>query len=239
MSSVEIVLSLILMLAVCAALVQAVNALFAQERQFYRQNFRRDRLIVDGVVIGLYLLVMFMVCTVYVAFHYEPMVLYLAMLLLVGVTLLVFIRYMLRHRSSLVRGAVIAFLAWFGVVLYLTLFSRIGGAGRSTAVMTPFRGLSQAMEQRSLEPLTHALLNLLLFLPFGYLIPCMNPAHLSRAGFAALGGLVVSTTIEGVQMISGLGMCDIDDIIANAAGAAVGYGLYLMLRQIRRNWRLT
>ena len=58
-------------------------------------------------------------------------------------------------------------------------------------------------------------------------------------GFAALGGLVVSTTIEGVQMISGLGMCDIDDIIANATGAAVGYGLYLMLRQIRRNWRLT
>ncbi|MGN1370252.1 MAG: VanZ family protein [Aristaeellaceae bacterium] len=239
MSSVEVILSLVVLLAVGAALVQAVNALFAQERQFYRQNYHRDRLIVDVVVVVLYALFAALVGTVYVAFHYEPLVLYLTMLCLVVITLVLLIRYILKHRESLVRGALIAFLVWFGVVLYLTLFSRIGDKNRVVVDMTPFRWLSEAIAAGSLEPMQHFLLNVLLFLPFGYLLPCMDPRHLSRISFAALSGLVASTVIETIQMVAGLGWCDMDDIIANALGAAIGYGLYRLLAQIRKNWLLT
>ncbi|MGN0777513.1 MAG: VanZ family protein [Aristaeellaceae bacterium] len=239
MSSVEVILSLLVLLAIGAALVQAVNALFAQERRFYRRNYHRDRLIVDIVVIVLYTLFAALVGTVYVAFRYEPMVLYLTMLCLVVITVVVVVRYILMHREFLVRRAMAAFLVWFGVVLYLTLFSRIGDKQQTVVEMTPFRSLTQAMAEGSLEPLQHFFLNMLLFLPFGYLMPCMEPRHLSRLSFAALSGLVASTVIETIQMVAGLGFCDVDDIIANALGAAVGYGLYRLMAQIRRNWQLT
>ncbi|MGN0742343.1 MAG: VanZ family protein [Candidatus Fimadaptatus sp.] len=232
-------MSILVMLAIGAALLQAVNALFAQERQYYRSNYYRDRLIVDAVVVVLYALLAALVGTVYVAFRYEPLVLYLTMLCLVVISVAMMLRYMLRYRAKLVRGALWALLAWFGAVLYVTLFSRMGDRGGYGSDMTPFRGVSQAIAEGSLEPMQHFFLNMLLFLPFGYILPCVEPSHLARISFAALGGLVTSTVIETVQMVAGLGFCDIDDIIANTLGAAVGYGLYRLLMQIRRNWRLT
>ena len=238
MSFVAVILSLILMGSIGIALLQAVNALFLQERRFYYQHYHRDLLLVDGVVLLMYLLMAGMVAYIYTAFHYEPLVLLFSMLLLLLVSVVLLSRHLLAHRDTMNRGQVIAFAVWLAVVLYLTLFSRRSDYRSSMAVMTPFRGVTQAIEERSLLPLEHAFLNVLLFVPFGFLIPGCNPTALSRAGFSILGGLVVSTVIEGLQMILGLGYCDIDDIMANALGAAVGYGGDCLLRQVRKNWRV-
>ena len=238
MTGVAIVLSVILTLAIGVALLQVVNALFAQERQYNHRNYRRDLMIVDAVVLLLYLLLAGLIAMLYVAFRYDPLVLYLPIALLVAAAVALLLRHLYRHRDTLARGGMAAFLLWFGIVLYLTLFSRIGKVEQMQAVMTPFRGVAAAIRDRSLAPLEHSFLNVLLFVPFGFLIPCVNPRCLGRAGFALLGGIVASTLIEGLQMIFGIGFCDIDDIIANAIGAAVGYVLYRLHRQIQRNWRL-
>ena len=136
------------------------------------------------------------------------------------------------------RAGVILYLLWLAVVLYLTLFSRVGNqGGRAMALMKPFHGLSEAIAQRSFEPLNHALLNILLFVPFGFFIPRAN-IRLSHAGLILLCGIVTSTLIEGLQFILRLGYCDIDDIVANALGAVVGYGVYSLFRRIGSNWRM-
>lgn len=237
MSVAAIILSLIVLAAIGVAMLQLANALFARERQYYQWNYHRDILLMDAVVLVLYLLLSAMVVYVYVAFRFEPMVLYCWMLLLVVLSIILLARHIWMNRESMKVPMAIGFALWFLIVLYLTLFSRVGTSQGMQVDLTPFRGISAALEQRSLEPLTHVFLNVLLFIPFGYLLPCCNPVALSRAGFAILGGLIASTVIEGLQMVLGLGMCDIDDIIANALGAIIGYLGYLLWRQIQKNWK--
>lgn len=238
MSLVAMILSLILLGGIGIALLQTVNALFFQERRFYRWHYHRDMILVDTVVLLMYLMIAGMVAYIYTAFHYEPLVLLCFMVLLLAVSVAMLARHICRHLDTMVYSWVAAFAAWSAVVLYLTLFSRMDGPRSYAAVMTPFRGVAAAMEERSLVPLGHVFLNILLFVPFGFLLPCCNPKALSRAGFAILGGLVVSTVIEGLQMLLGLGYCDIDDIMANALGAAIGYGGYRLYGQVKKNWRL-
>ena len=236
MSVAAIILSFILVAAFGVALIQTANTLFAQERQYYHWHYHRDILLMDAVLLVMYLMLSGLIIYIYVAFAYEPLVLFCAVALLAAASVAMLARHVWRQRACFQRGQVIAFCLWFGVVLYLTLFSRAGGDSRSLSVMTPFRGVAEAMERQSLKPLEHAFLNVLLFVPFGFLIPGCNPAALGRAGFAILGGLITSTIIEGTQMALGLGVCDIDDIIANALGAAVGYVVYLLWTQVKKNW---
>lgn len=237
MSVAAIILSLIVLAAIGVAMLQMVNALFARERQYYQWNYHRDILLMDVVVFVLYLLLSAMVVYVYVAFRFEPMVLYCWMLILVVLSVILLVRHIWKNREGMKAPMAIGFVLWFLVVLYLTLFSRVGNSQSTQVDMTPFRGIMEAMEQHSLEPLSHAFLNVMLFVPFGYLIPASNPPALSRAGFAVFGGLITSTVIEGLQMVLGLGMCDIDDIIANALGAIIGYLGYCLWKQIQRNWK--
>ena len=238
MSGVAVVLFVIITLAIGAGLLQVVNAIFSQARQYNPRNYYRDRMLVDVIVMILYLLLTGLISILYVAFRYDPLVLYVPIALVVAAAVVLLVRYILQHRDTLALGGLIVFLVWFGVMLYLTLFSRMGSRDRTYTMMTPFRGITEAIRERSLAPLEHGFLNVLLFVPFGYLIPCVNPGCLRRAGFAVLGGIVASTLIEGLQMICGLGYCDIDDIIANALGAALGYGLYCLQKQIQKNWRM-
>lgn len=75
----------------------------------------------------------------------------------------------------------------------------------------------------------HALVNLLgnvvLFVPLGIFLPKLweRLQGLWKVVFATAGIILV---VEAVQVLTLLGRCDIDDLILNLAGAAIGYGLY-------------
>lgn len=81
-------------------------------------------------------------------------------------------------------------------------------------------------DPRSLEAIA---VNLLLMVPLGYLIPLM----LAVRGKAVKGWQVIlaasllSAMIEIIQLITRLGMLDVDDWLFNTVGAAFGYGLYM------------
>ena len=68
--------------------------------------------------------------------------------------------------------------------------------------------------------------NILLFVPMGFLPPLLWRKLASWRGFAL--GVGISLGIELLQPIIGRS-CDIDDLLANAAGAAIGLGLCLLL----------
>ena len=76
----------------------------------------------------------------------------------------------------------------------------------------------------SWQSLKGMLLNILLFVPFGYLLPSLFPSK--RWWQVILLGLVFSLTIELLQLITRLGYADVDDLINNTLGAAIGFLSY-------------
>lgn len=236
MASMSVVLTGILLICMCGALLQTINIVFAQAREFYQHHYHRDMMLVDVVVVILYALVVVFIGFLYVFCGYEPLIIYGALVIFGMVMVVLFVRYCLSHRESINRTGVLLVLAWFVAALYLTLFSRIGGSGSTQVVSTPFRFLEEMVQQRTLEPMKHFMQNVLLFVPLGYFLPNIDQKHLHHAGIAVLGGIMLSTAIEGIQMFAHLGFCDIDDIIANSLGAAVGYLFCRLVWQIKKNW---
>lgn len=68
---------------------------------------------------------------------------------------------------------------------------------------------------------TDFLLNIALFLPFGYLLPMLWRSHRNLRS-VALSGAAFSLLIECSQLLTSRA-CDIDDLIANTLGAVLGY----------------
>ncbi len=72
----------------------------------------------------------------------------------------------------------------------------------------------------SIRPLVGAAQNVVLFLPFGFLLRAAYPRM--RAGRILLLGLLLSFFIEVCQMVFRLGWFEVDDLLHNAAGTLAG-----------------
>lgn len=232
LSYMSMILTVILLICGYLALVQAVNAVSCQS--YYSS---RNILLIDIVVAIMYLVICAAVGLLYIYCGYDSTVVYVALGFGVFIALVLFVRFCIQNWYSMRKGTIICFIAYFALVLYLTVFMRIGSVDTSI-VTTPFDDLKNAIQYRDPEMISHMAANILLFVPFGYLIPAMNPEKFRRVSFAFLGGIMTSTVIEGVQMIFSLGQSDIDDIIANSIGAVIGYLAVRFVWQFQKNWRL-
>lgn len=67
--------------------------------------------------------------------------------------------------------------------------------------------------------------NILVFIPFGALFPGKRWKQL------LITAVLFSTAIEAVQYALNLGWCKIDDVICNVLGAAIGFGLWKMVKR--------
>ncbi len=74
--------------------------------------------------------------------------------------------------------------------------------------------------------LTHAFINLVgnvvLFIPLGYMLP-ENLPKINRLWKMLLWVFTAMVLVEVLQLFTGLGSCDVDDVILNLSGAVVGY----------------
>ena len=68
-------------------------------------------------------------------------------------------------------------------------------------------------------------LNILLFVPFGYLLP-MLWKRADRWWKVLLCGFAASLVIELLQLVTRYGMFDLDDLMHNTLGALLGWGCY-------------
>lgn len=79
-------------------------------------------------------------------------------------------------------------------------------------------------------PLQDMLLNIVFFMPFGFLVPLVW-RRCSFLKTLAAGG-VLSLLIEGGQALTRLGVCDVDDVLNNLFGTALGYLLFRLARRL-------
>ena len=67
--------------------------------------------------------------------------------------------------------------------------------------------------------------NIIMFIPLGFLLPKVFP-KLSSLPQVLLATAVIITAVEIIQLLTLVGSCDIDDLILNVIGSAMGYGLH-------------
>lgn len=111
------------------------------------------------------------------------------------------------------------------VVGHLTLFSRESGI--VDRVDLTFFSLLEESSDYTIQLIE----NVLLFLPAGILCPWMwkqiwNWKRSFLLGFAG------SLLIETLQMLTGRGLFQLDDLITNASGMMAGYGIYQIAKKL-------
>jgi glycopeptide antibiotics resistance protein len=128
--------------------------------------------------------------------------------------------------------ATLVLAVWLAGALVLTLQSAYPLPGQVVhANAIPFHTLAIYLDNLgSWFWIRNALCNLGLLLPLGLLGPIALPV-LDRWWRIALLALLISTTIELIQLAIPDRSADIDDVIVNVAGALLGYGI---LNAIRR-----
>lgn len=75
--------------------------------------------------------------------------------------------------------------------------------------------------------------NVIGFIPFGFILPVLDRSMRRGIRVVALGCLL-SVFIECMQLILKVGCCDVDDVILNTVGVAIGSVLFSVCDCIRR-----
>jgi len=116
---------------------------------------------------------------------------------------------------------------WFYVAIMLCItvwFRETGSTGKIDMELWSTWGINNRNNALVVE-------NVLLFVPYGFLLPWV----FERArGFLRTGfwGLLTSVCVEVLQLISGGGYFQIDDILTNTLGALIGFLGFAVIRRM-------
>lgn len=128
----------------------------------------------------------------------------------------------------------VVFLLYLGVLLKITVFRSSFGSyplcSHGQIELIPFVGLIQIFHNSVRVFLYLFVGNLIWFVPLGILLPLLTKVQRSTI----LWGFLLSLYIEVSQYIFGTGVSEVEDLILNTAGTAIGYGLFRLLRKV---WR--
>ena len=140
----------------------------------------------------------------------------------------------------------LVFFAVYCAVMLWLLFAREGGSAsadywtqlQQNLNLKPFHTI--ALFARVLDDDHYrrlAIVNLFgnvgMFIPLGFFLPALWQGLRKwwRTWLAALG---IMTAVELAQLFTLRGCCDVDDLILNVLGAALGYGLFWIVRKMRK-----
>lgn len=138
----------------------------------------------------------------------------------------------------------ILFAVYVAAIVYFLLFSDMYGRSQGYTNyrynLIPFyeirRFLRSAIYEGSIrfqDIFVNLIGNVVAFIPFGALIRWVR----NRKTYfwnAVLYTFLFSLAIEGIQFFTRVGVFDVDDLILNTIGGALGYAIYRILRAIDR-----
>lgn len=110
--------------------------------------------------------------------------------------------------------------AYLLALLYITIFMRESGMSERLQ-MEVFHWIHTGRK----DSFTHVFQNIVLFVPVGFLCAALPKTQQKVFVMSMSFGLLLSVLIETAQFVFRFGICDIDDIISNLAGAAIGAGI--------------
>lgn len=143
-----------------------------------------------------------------------------------------------KRKSTGIRAfAIVLFFLYFAVLFYFLFFSEEMGRTYSEREyhynLIPFHEIKRFIRYYEVLGMDAVLLNLLgnvaAFMPFGFFLPvfserCRNILNTILYSFE------LSVLVELIQLITKVGSFDVDDIILNTLGGALGYVVYKIVR---------
>ena len=131
----------------------------------------------------------------------------------------------------------VIFLLYIGVLLRITVFRSSFGSyplcSHGQIELVPFVGLIQIFHNSVGMFLYLFVGNLVWFVPLGLLLPVLTKSRKATI----LWGLGLSLYIEVSQYVFGTGVSEVEDLILNTAGTAVGYLIYIGVKKLVRRWK--
>ncbi len=116
---------------------------------------------------------------------------------------------------------------WLIVVLGLTTFSR--GANFTGSInISFFTSYINAWNQWSLKEFQLIIFNMLMFTPLGFLLPLLSKKE-EKFSIVCLTSFLVTLGIETIQLITGTGIFEFDDLIHNFLGSIFGYFIIMAI----------
>jgi vanZ family protein len=153
------------------------------------------------------------------------------------------------HRKEMTKNrwlGMLLFLIYLIFLFYTLFFSELKGRGFMNRAefsynMQPFKEIGRFLFYWKQIGLAHSLENLLGniigFCPLGFLLPSFSKRCRSYWYNTVMSGYLLSFAVEGIQLVSRSGSCDVDDIILNTLGTALGYVIFRFIQRERRRRR--
>ncbi len=123
--------------------------------------------------------------------------------------------------------------AYAGALLLITIFRRASGS-RSGQINTYVYFGSLRGGWFSTKLAVYSILNVILFVPWGFLLELMrSKEHIAKAFLlTVLTGFLTTFFIEIVQYVTGRGVFEMTDIVTNVTGTAIGAILAFVVTKI-------
>jgi len=121
---------------------------------------------------------------------------------------------------------------WVFLVLGTSVIFRESGDDYRIRLLPLISYFEQGENSYFMEAAALNILNVALFFPVGLLLGC---GYKNMTWRRAMGiGVVLSVSIEILQLIFKRGLCETDDVIHNVAGCMIGYGIYKLTNLLIR-----
>lgn len=126
--------------------------------------------------------------------------------------------------------AAILLAEWVFLVIGTSVIFRESGDDYRIRLLPLISYFEQGENSYFMEAAALNILNVSLFIPVGLLLGC---GYKNMTWRRAMGiGVLLSVSIEILQLIFKRGLCETDDVIHNVAGCMMGYGVYRLASKI-------
>ena len=161
-------------------------------------------------------------------FYIKPIICIFITWFLIEIFIIVFLRKKAYQRSVIVYySAVNTFIMYMIAVFSLTIIhARSGIRGIN---LIPFQDLISIYKHIPYDMAEGYILNVLLFVPYGYLLPFIKKKPFLKQ--TVLCSFLLSLCIELLQFLFKRGIFDIDDLICNTVGGLIGGTMIRIFRK--------
>lgn len=142
----------------------------------------------------------------------------------------VLIHYLLKSKIEIHLRSMVCEFLW--ILIALAILGITGIIGGNFGTTSPFDGNAQISFSLFEEGLSMAaLLNIALFIPFGFFSPIVFKKLQKKWIYGILIGFTFSVIIEFLQTFTGR-FVQLDDILMNTFGTFIGYGIYFLFSKL-------